>query len=96
MYSDDFIDKLAEALTPRLAALLYPKLKYEPVPAQEWMTRAQAARYIGASTNALRHMLRAGMLPVYYVSGRERISKSDIDQMWRENKQFLTPENNAN
>ena len=92
MFDTDFIDRLAQAITPRLAELLYPRLKVDPVLQQEWLNRQQAARYIGATKEALRHMLREGILPVYDVKGREHISEADIDKLWRENKRFLTPD----
>jgi excisionase family DNA binding protein len=84
-----FIDKLAEALTPRLAALLSDRLKPAPVVASEWLTREQAAQYVGATKEALRGMLRAGLFPVYRAKGRERIRKEDIDQAFLENKTYL-------
>ena len=94
MFSDEFIDTLAKALAPSLHKLLAPSLakvlKPESMPKQEWLTREQAAHYIGSTKEALRHMLREKLLPVYNVKGRERIKKSDIDEMFLSEQTFLT------
>jgi excisionase family DNA binding protein len=89
MFTPDFIDDFARALAPKLALLLVPQQKTEALPQQAWFTRKQAAAYIGATPEALRHMLREGLIPVYQVSGRERISRTDLDQLWQANKQYL-------
>ena len=86
------LELLAADLAPRLAAELAPRLAPPPpssLPQQEWFTREQAAHYIGATKEALRHMLREKMLPVYIKNGRERIARADIDKMFLENKQYL-------
>jgi hypothetical protein len=72
------IQTLASALAPLLTA-----------PQQEWFTREQAAHYIGATKEGLRHMLREKILPVYVVKGRERIARADIDKVFLEAKQYL-------
>lgn len=92
MFDDAFIDSLAKAITPRLVELLAPRLKQEPMPAPEWLNRAQAGAYIGTTKEALRHMLRENLLPVYNVAGRHRIKKSDIDALFLSKRAFLKPD----
>ena len=88
MFADEFIESLAQALTPRLVAALAPH-QTNSAPQQEWFTRKQAAQYIGSTPEGLRHMLREGLVPVSQVKGRERISRTDLDRLWQENKQYL-------
>jgi len=87
MFDEIFIQKLAEAVAPKLAHLLLPVLKPNPLPTQEWFTRTQAAHYIGTSVEALRHMIREGMFPVYSANGRDRLRRSDMDRFWLSNRQ---------
>lgn len=82
--SESTLRDIAEAIAPRLASLLR-----SPLPVQEWFNREQAAHYIGSTKEALRHMLREKILPVYVVKGRERIARADIDKMFLENKHYL-------
>jgi hypothetical protein len=90
MFDTEFVERLAQELFPQLAALLYPRLKTEGLPHQEWFTRKQAAHYIGVTTEALRAMLREGIFPVYQVKGRAGIQRADIDLVWLDNRQYLS------
>jgi len=88
-----FVASVADAFVAKIAPLLPQRT--EPLPQQEWFTRKQAAHYIGATKEAFRVMLRDGLFPVHRYKGRERISRADIDNLWRAHKQYLEPKNST-
>ena len=86
MFDPKFVDELAKALAPRVAAFLP---KPEPGLAPRYLTLNQAAAYLSTTPNAIRRMLRDKHFPVCKIGSRSFVDRQDIDRVMSENVQYL-------
>ena len=68
------LDALADAIAARVAARL--NLSQEP----RLLTVDDAAKYIGRTPKALRHMIANGAVPAIREGGRVHLDRSDMDR----------------
>lgn len=87
MFDSKFIDELASALAPRVAAHL-PKPEAGIAP--RYLDLKQAAVYLSATPAAVRGMLRAKLFPCRKLKARVWIDKQDIDRAMNEALRYLS------
>lgn len=86
MFDEKFIDTLASALAPKVAALM-------PAPssalAPRYLNLNQAAVYLSTTPAGVRGMLRTKLFPCRKLGSRVLIDKQDIDRAMDQAIQFL-------
>ena len=87
MFDPTFVEELAKALAPRLAAHLP---KPEPGLAPRYLTLNQAAVYLSTTPAGVRGMLRAKLFPCRKLGSRVLIDKHDIDTAMDQAMRFLS------
>jgi excisionase family DNA binding protein len=88
VFSDKFIDELANALTPALAARIEERLGNGGV-TPRYLNLEQAAVYLSTTPDGVRGMLRAKRFPARQIGKRVFVDRNDIDKAMDEGMQWL-------
>jgi len=87
MFDAVFIQRLAEMLAPKVAALLADQLSNKIAP--RYLDLDQAAAYLSTTKGGMRRMLRDKHFPCRKVGSRVLIDIQDIDRVMAEKKDWL-------
>ncbi len=79
---DDLLNTLADKVVQRLGA----RLNEAASPMPRLLTVEQAAEYLGRSAHSVRHLIRAGRLPVVRLDDRLYLDRKDLDRVIEEAK----------
>jgi excisionase family DNA binding protein len=88
MFEDKFIDELARALAPAVAARIQTHLGKGGITAR-YLNLEQAAVYLSTTADGVRGMLRAKHFPARQIGKRVFIDRNDIDQAMSENLHWM-------
>ena len=87
MYDEKFIEELATALAPKVAALM--DQEKPAIVIQRWMTFKQAASMIGKTERAVRGMARAKLFPIKKMGGCTYIDIREFEKAFAEHTEWL-------
>jgi len=88
MFDEKFIEALATALAPKVAALVVERLAVPKV-TPRWVDLEQAAVLMSTTKDGVRGMARAKLFPVKKMGGRVMIDIRELEKSFAENTAWL-------
>ncbi len=88
MFDDVFVQRLAETLAPKVAALLADQLSNKIAP--RYLNLEQASVYLSTTKDGVRQMLRSKRFPCRKIGSRVLVDVRDIDRVMAEHTDWLT------
>jgi hypothetical protein len=88
MFDEKFIEALATALAPKVAALIVERIEVPKV-TNRWVDLEQAAVLMSTTKDAVRGMARAKLFPVKKMGGRVMIDIRELEKAFAENTAWL-------
>jgi excisionase family DNA binding protein len=78
-FNQEFIDRLATAISARMPAARMTK---------RLLTTAEAAEYLGRSEVAVRHLITRGAIPVAKLDAKRQVDRVALDKLIDESNHF--------
>ena len=88
MFEEKFIEALAHAIAPKVAALIVERIEVPRI-TPRWVDLEQAAILMSTTKDAVRGMARAKLFPVKKMGGRVMIDTRELEKAFIENTAWL-------
>jgi excisionase family DNA binding protein len=79
MFEQNFIERLAQSLVARMAAMQNGKVK-DGAPIPRLMNTKRAAAYLGLSVSSLQHLKHRGKIPFVQINRRVMYDRAELEK----------------